>query len=225
MFEDQLDQLKEIFQGLAERIQESSLYSSLHERYLMLSPKMQKVLLIAIAIFAVFIVISPPLAKYHTSNENISDFKSRKDIAQKIIQFSKSGSSKLKTPKQITNYDLERTVKDFSKSPVINLNEGQATVRTRQSSKGLLGADQNSFTLVGTELNAEQSLNLAYSLKRYNASLIVTKLTFFENLKRPGYFDTEIHLDNLYTQPISSVLPKPDVSSNSNNKRRNSRRR
>ena len=209
MFEDQIEQLKEIFESIKERIQESSLYLTLYERYSLLSPRVQKITLIGLGVFIAFILTSPPLAQYHTSRENIADFENRKNITQKIIQQAKTSGGRTKTPKEITKQDLERTLKNFAKSPVINLTEDQATVmfNRNQSSKVVPQAQQEYFKIVGKDFNAEQTLNLAYSLKRLNSSLLITQLTFKESTMRPGYFDNEINITNVYVPPATSILP------------------
>jgi len=227
MFEDQIEQLKELFQGLKERVQESSLYLTLYERFSSLSPKMQKLTIIGFSGLLVFLLISPPLAKYHTSNENLTDFKNQKNITQEIIQQAKSGSARVKSPKQIARPELERTLKDFSRSPVINLTDDQAKVviNRDRGSRPVPKAQQDFYKIVGKDFNAEQTLNLAYSFKRLNSSLLITKLSFKESPTRPGYFDSEIGLTNLYIPPIAGLLPPPGAEPQPRRRSKSSRRR
>ena len=224
MFEDQFEQLKELFQSVKERVQESSLYQNIYEKYVSLSPRMQKIVILVIMGFAAFLLVSPPLAKYRTSNENLSDFQTRKDITQRIIQQAKSGSSKVKTPKMISQLELSNSLNSYGRSPVINLADGQASVIvSRDQGKSIVPpAEQASLKIIGKELNSSQALNLAYSFKRYNSSLLITRLSFKESDMKPGYFESEIGLTNLYVPTISEILPKPEI--NSGPKKRSNRR-
>ena len=226
MFEDQVEQLKELFQSIKERVQESSIYLTLCERYSSLSPKMQKLTLLSLGVLAAFILVSPPLAKYYASNENLTHFKDRKSITQKIIQQAKASNTEIKTPKQISMRELEEALKDFAKSPVINLTNDQTSVRVHNSEpKATPQAQQDSFKVIGKDFNAEQILNLTYSFKRYNSSLLVTKLTFKESTMKPGYFDNEIDITNMYVAPISEALPTPEADTKPKKRSRNTTRR
>jgi len=226
VFEDQLDQLKEAFQSISERVQESSLYITFYERYTGFSQRTQKLLIFLLGFLILFLLLSPPLAQYNTSTENISDFKNRKNITQKIIQQAKSGNSNIKTPKKILKMELDGKIRDFARSPKIKLTADQSKVSNGRgkSLKIDKAVQQNSYKVISKDLNSEQALNLAYSLKRLNSSLLVTKLVFSESLDKPGYFDNEIDVTNISLPALSSLLPKQQVETKKKSSRKKSTR-
>lgn len=226
LFEDQIDQLKEGLQILQARVQESSAFNKAFERYNSLSPIFQKFLLGAGAFVVIFLILAAPIAKYKTSTEEVASFEEQKNLTQKVINFSKKSSSLSPQPKKFSTSELEQRVQALSKSYSINLLQEQTFVDSRGADKKLIPkANQVNFSIKANKANIDQITALAYSVKKLNKSLQITGLNFQANRENPLYFDGSIEVANLSVQPISAVLPKPELNSESKKKKKRRGRR
>lgn len=225
LFEDQIEQLKELSQIIKEKAQESSLYVTVYERYTSLSPSMQKFCIIAIVFMISLLVLSAPIAKFKTSAENLESFQSQKNITQSIIQKARQSQASIKTPKQFTQQELQSTLDSYNKSPLISILKEQSSISTNNSSNpSIRGAESKVFNITNKNVNAEQSLTQTYSFKKLNKSLLVKELRFEASKDRPGYFTHNLELENLYLKPISGILPTNTGVGRPNNNRRSLRR-
>lgn len=221
LFEDQIEQLKEALQMLQARVQESSTFNKGIERYNSFSPVFQKIILITAFVLIVFAVLAAPIASYKTSVQNMEDFKIQKNLTQKVIDFSKTAANLTPQPKKYFSSSLGQEVNRLAESYSIKLLPEQVSVDSdRLSKKIVTGASQNAFKIKADKANIDQVTALAYSVKKLNKSLIITGLDFKESSGMPGYFDSTIRVANLSVEPISSVLPKPEVTEDKKKKRK-----
>ena len=226
LFEDQIDQLKEGAQILKSRVQESSTFNQLQERYSSLSPLFQKIVLGAVFSLVVFLILAAPIAKYKTSVEEVALFEEQKNLTQKIIDFSKKSSSLTPRPKAFTTSSLEQSVQNLAGSYSINLLPEQTRVNSQRAGKKLVPkSNQIDFSVDTNKANIEQVTALAYSLKKLNKSLYIKGIDFKANSENPLYFDSSIQIANLSVKPISEVLPKPEVDNNKKKKKKRRGRR
>ena len=227
LFEDQIEQLKELSQIIKEKAQESPLYVTVYERYTSLSPSMQKFCILGLVFLASFIVLSAPIAKFNTSVENLESFQAQKNITQEIIQKARQSNASVKTPKQFNQQELQTTLDSYNKSPLISILKEQSSVATKpnNSSPSVRGADSKIFNITNKNVNAEQALTQTYSLKKLNKSLVVKEVRFDASRERPGYFTHNVELENLYLKPISELLPASGGANQLNNNNSRSRRR
>lgn len=227
LFEDQIEQLKELGQVLKEKVQESSLYVTVYERYTSLSPSMQKLCIVALVFLFSFLLLSAPIAKFSTSAQNLEDFQTQKNLTQSIIQKARQSNASVKTPKQFNQQELQRTLVSYNKSPLISIMEEQSNLSTtaNNSSPSISGAESKIFTVTNKNVNAEQALNQTYSLKKLNKSLVIKEVRFEASKENPGYFTHNIQIENLYLKPVSEILPLNSGGANPLNNNRRSRRR
>lgn len=221
LFEDQIDQVKEGLQVLQARVQESSTFNKIIERYNSLSPTFQKAILLTLFILIVFAILATPISSYKASLENMIDFRVQKNLTQKIIDFSKKSANLTPQPKKFVTSSLKQEVTSLSGSYTIKLLPEQVSVDSDRISKKLVpGAAQNGFKITASKSNISQATALAYTIKKLNKSLLITGLDFKANTEMPGYFDSTIRVANLSVEPLTSVLPKPEVSKGKKKKRR-----
>lgn len=220
MFEDQLEQGKEYFENLSARVQESSLYNSIYERFTSFSPTFQKFILVALFGLFIFIILAKPIANYKTSVENLQEFEVRKKLTQQIIDFNKEKSNLAPAPKQISLSELSQKVSTNSQSYSIKLLPEQTNVRSSSGQKIIPQANQSDYVVNITKANIEQVTSLAYSINRDNKSLLISSIDFKANAEDPRYFDSQINVTNLYVNPISQILPEPEVEATPTSGRR-----
>lgn len=224
LFEDQIEQLKEYSESLGARIQESSLYIKAHERFSALSPLFQKILILCLVFFLLFLVLAAPITNYQTSIENLKSFEERKELTQKLLTYAQSSANQTASPKKYSLPHFQSEVDRLGQSYSIKLLSDQSQVSTSPvEKKKVLGAEQSNFVVKNKKVNIEQIAALAYSLKRANKSFVLTSLEIDANKEDSRYFDTKLEVANLYVEPLSSILPQ-EQSVPINKQERNRRR-
>ena len=226
LFEDQIEQLKELSQIIKEKAQESPLYVTVYERYTSLSPSMQKFSIAGLIFLFVFLLLSAPIAQFNTSVENLESFQAQKNITQAIIQKARQSNASVKTPKEFNQQEMQSTLESYNKSPLISILKEQSSVATNinNSNPSIRGADSKIFNITNRNVNSEQALTQTYSLKKLNKSLVVKEVRFVASKERPGYFTHNVELENLYLKPITEILPANNRADQLNNNSRSRRR-
>lgn len=225
LFEDQVEQLKEYYQSVEARVQESSAFNSLRDRYVALSPLMQKLVITSCACLALFFTLAAPIANYKTSVDNMASFEERKSLTEKIISYEKKSSSKSPKPKEYRVDKLNNSVQGLSRSYAINYLPDQTSVFTARSEKKIiLGAQQNNFNVKTRNTNISQFTALAYNVQKLNKSLFIDSLELIASRDKPGYFNGSIGVTNLFVKPASEILPKPQVKKPGKRKSRRGRK-
>lgn len=220
LFEDQIEQSKEYFDNLSSRVQESSLFNQLHDKYTSLSPSMQKILLVTAGFLAVYIVLIGPIASYQESVENMVSFEERKSLTQKVIDYSKKSKSTTPQPKPYDIGSISSEIKKIGKSYSINYLPEQTSVASAPSDKKFVtGAEQSNYLIKANKSNIDQATTLAYSIQKLNKSLLITALEFKANREDPAYFDASIEVANLYVRSAKEFLPKPEPEKKKRKKR------
>lgn len=97
-FDDLKDRIKNSVQNLLEKIQESSLYLQLRDRYENLSPAGQKITLWSSVALFVLILVSLPLKNFNTSRESVSEFQERRDLIRQLYKVTQEASSSPNIP-------------------------------------------------------------------------------------------------------------------------------
>lgn len=223
LFEDQLEQLKEYYQSVEARVLENSTVNALRDKYLALSPLLQKVLLGTACFVVFFLVLAGPISNYSSSVDEMNAFERRKALTEKIIAYKKKTNTLAPKPKEYDLGSLKRKVLSFGESFSINLLPEQISVMTSRAEKKVLpSALQKNFNIKTNKANIDQITALTYSIQKENKSLLIESLEFNANREDPSYFNGSIVVANLFVKSAADILPKPE---NDKKGKRKSRRR
>ena len=196
-FEGFQDSIKEYLESIKVRIIESEAGSRLMESYYNLTASQQRlVVLLGLAVF-LFILMSLPIKPFISSQEELSSYKERQELIQKLqsadsLKNSASFSLKsfglfqlkghLESKLKSLGYESERI--KISASPVSQF-EASSKVVTK------------SFDLDLKNSNVRQLSKVLRLVENIDDSLIVTQLKTKATLKDPHLFDTEIKITHL----------------------------
>jgi type II secretory pathway component PulM len=100
-FEDLKDQLSERAQGYWSRIQESSIYIQLHEKYADLSPTSQKIVLGIGSLVLIFFTLMIPWSYISSSQQSIADFEANKTLLRDLFRVSRASAELEGAPPQV----------------------------------------------------------------------------------------------------------------------------
>lgn len=91
--DDLKERLKSEFQQLWDRIQDSSLYGQLKDRYENLTPVMQKVVLATVAVIIGYILIMTPLDSFTNSSSTLTGFEDDRQMIRDLLKVSRETAS------------------------------------------------------------------------------------------------------------------------------------
>jgi hypothetical protein len=91
-FQDLKEQLVSILKNIWEKIQESSIYQQLQERYESLNPNAQKAVQAAAAVIGFLILLSTPWGFYSESQTNVEEFNNKRQLIRELLKSTKEAS-------------------------------------------------------------------------------------------------------------------------------------
>ncbi len=140
-FEDLQERLVSQAKATWEKIEESSLYNQIKDRFENLSPLMQKIVLSLIAVAIVFTILSFPLHFYSASDEYLAEFEKKRDLTRELL----------------------KTARDATQVPPLSGTPESTDLQTR------IQTQLNNAHLLPEQIRSIQSVNLPASLIPQNA--------------------------------------------------------
>lgn len=209
-FDDLKDRLTSELKTTWDRIQDSSLYNQLKDRYENLSPSMQKIATIGAAVLVVALVMSFPLSYYSQSSTYVGEFEEKRDVIRELLKVSREASD----------------VPDLAQPPPVEQLRGMAEAQTKNanllpeqvksievgtSDSRLIPANLSSGTLNVhlAKLNLRQVVDLGYQLQAMNSSVKMQDLVVTANQEDNHYFDVAYKLIALAV-PSAVSIPEPE---------------
>jgi hypothetical protein len=209
-FDDLKDRLSSELKTTWDRIQESSLYNKLKDRYENLSPSMQKVTMIAAVVLVVALIFSFPLSYYSQSSTYVSEFEEKRDVIRELLKISREASD---VPDLAQPPPVEQ-LKSMAESQARAANllpEQIASIEVGSSDSKLIPANLSagSLSVSLNKLNLRQVVDLGYQLQSMNASVKMQDLLITANREDVHYFDVVYKLIALAV-PSAISIPEPE---------------
>ncbi len=109
-FENLKDQLKEQWGELSGKIQESTAYNNLRERYESLTPTAQRGILIGASVLAVLCLLYFPYGYYSASQDTMAQFEENRALIKGLLRASRSAKTPSPLPPPMDNGSLRGRV-------------------------------------------------------------------------------------------------------------------
>lgn len=218
-FEDLRDRLSEQAQGYWSRIQESSIYIQLHEKYADLNPTSQKIVLVVGSFLLVSFTLMIPWSYISSSQQSIAEFEENKAILRDLHRVSRASAALEGAPPQIDPSALaDRARAELQKMP---LQEEQVEkvipVDNALGGPGIPGVpkavQQKGIEVTLRKLNVRQVIEIGHQLLTLQPGLKMTGLTVTASSPDPHYFDAIYRI-------ISFSLPAPPADAKAAPKKR-----
>lgn len=208
-FEDLKDRFKSEGQQLWDRIQESSTYQSLRDRYDNLSPERQKLVVWGSVALLVVILFSIPLATLQTSSEHVSEFEGKKELMRDLLRAQKEANevstSVANLPVAAIRAEIDRALQQLQLLPEQNRGVTVAPTTTPLVKASIIESVLEVSTM---QLNLKQVVSLAASLARIQGTKL-KDLVMTANTTDPRYFDTIYRLVVFRSEPPKANEPPP----------------
>lgn len=202
--DDIKDRVKTELTQIWERIQESSIYHQLSDRYENLSPVAQKATLVgAICLVALFF-LSFPIGSFFDSSSSVEDFATKRKIIRDLFRVSRDAQNIPQIPSppslDMLSNQIQADLKDMQLLPtqIKGVQTGSAATSLIKSSL-VAGTIRVSLE----QLNLRQIVDVGYRLQSKLISIKLKDIEMIANAKDSRYFDV------IYTILVMNV---PDFS-------------
>lgn len=209
-FEDLKDKFTNDARMTWERIQESSTYNQLRDRYDNLSPMGQKVVIASSVALLVLLTLSFPYSHYTQSQDYISDFEGKRMTIRELLKVSRESSEVPQIP-QAPPVDMIRSnIEGQIKSANLLPEQIKSTEVIDGNSKAIpKSLSEGAVQISLAKLNLRQVLDLGYQFQSINPSVKMTDLTITANREDTRYFDVVYKLVALAVPSAPEIPAEP----------------
>ncbi len=207
-----LDDLKDRFKSegkaLADRVQESSAYNNLKDRFDSASPGGQKAILIAASCLLVLAILYIPWGYYSSSALSVEEFEDRRQLIHDMMHVTRETSDTPELPVPPSLDAIRSSVEQFIKSAgLIDKQKGTIGVVTEPSTLVPAGLNQGILSVQLKMLNLTQLMDIGYQIQSISSSIKLKDLIVEPSSENPKYLDVIYKLIVLKVPAILSPAP------------------
>lgn len=189
--DDLKDRLRTEWGQLRERLEESSTYNNLRDRFQDLNPVAQKAILIGGALVFALIFLSIPYTPFEQSQTNMSDFEAKRDVMRDLLRVQKEINE---TPDISIPPPAEsvkgRIQSDLQMAQLLPEQIRSVNVQPASPNKLMSTAQVDGIVEVSlAQLNLTQIVDLGFKMQAINPSVKVKDLIVQASSAGAGYFD------------------------------------
>jgi hypothetical protein len=207
----QFDDLKERFvtEGKAawERIQESSTFNQLKDRYDNMTPSMQKLSIVGASTAVALIILSIPYGYYSASQTNVEDFEGKRMTIRELLKVTRESSDVPQIPQAPPMGSLQGIIDSQIQSMHLLPEQIKGTQTVSNNSKLIPSALTEGMMEINlAKLNLNQVLDLGHRFQSINPSVKLKDLIMTANHEDARYFDV------VYKLVALAVPAAPEVA-------------
>lgn len=211
---DLTDKAKENLQSLFEKIQETSLYIRLSERFENMSPRLQKLVLSLIALIIAYLFLTFPLSTYDVASEKISIFEGQRQLVQDLFKVSTAGQIALPVDPPPPLNDLKSQIE--SRLQQAQLLPEQLKGVSLDSVPAYFPEQivDGAISVSLAKLNLRQVVDIGYQIQSISTGMKMIDLVVQANRTDGRYFDVIYKLMTLKVPQFTAppvVDEKPDL--------------
>ncbi len=212
-FEDLKDQLIEKFLLIRERVEESSFYIMLKERYENLNKRTQKILQISIIAFVLVIIIQMPFSSFLSSSNHIDDFLHNRELIQDLLLASKISSTNTSVPTPPHSQALKSQIEDLLKRARL-IPEQIESITNNEIMSSLFPEKliQENTVIKINQLNVRQVFDIGAQLESLMPTIKLKDISIQANNKDTHYKDVTYTLVSLKLPQFKSESLESDDS-------------
>ena len=220
--QDFKEQLIHQLKTTKERVEESSAYNSLKDRFENLTPVGQKSIIAALVLGAIILVMYLPVSFYSSSSDNVASFEKRRALIRDLLRSSKEASETpdipVPPPMDALKAQVEGALQSFKLIP-----EQIASIEILGEENGLIPSQlvKGSLRVTLSQLNLRQVVDIGNRLQGIRSSVKLKDLTIDPSKKNAKYFDVVYKLTalNVPEAPPPPPPPPPEPPPTKKNKK------
>lgn len=204
-FEELRDRLKNDLQLTLNRLQDSSLFNQLKDRYDNLSPSGQKLTLSLGAVIVAATLLSFPYDYYSQSAANEEEFLNKRNTLRSLLQVTRESKDVPQIP-AAPDLDSLKSQVEFRLNSAYLTEAQRKSIESVDAQSQIISSDltQGAVKVELEKLNIKQVTDLGHSLQNINPSVKLVDLILKANREDSRYFDVTYKLVTL-SVPDSSA--------------------
>lgn len=198
IIEDIKDQLFVLSKRWMDKIEETEQFQKIQERFQLLPPQIQKILLFIISGTAALLIFLIPYSSFQDSELSLEEFQSHRQIIRSLNQLkgTKSVSTLFPQPPEIEN--LKSNIEgQLSGSNLVKNIQGPFFVNSSPEEAGTLipsSRIQSVLIVQLKKLNLKQVIDAGFKLQNLHASVRLKDLMLKTNVEDPRYLDASFEV-------------------------------
>ncbi len=211
-FEDLREQLKDRAAEAMSKLQETSAFNTLRERYESQTPPVQKAVVAGASLLMVLIVLMWPMSYISSSSDTLAKFEENRELIQGLLRSSRSANEPAPLPPPMDSSTLKSSVDGILRQNGLLPDQiGEMNPIPESEIKGLAppGVVTNGLTVQLKKLNVMQLIeignliqNMAPGTKLYGADIVQTAAT-------THYYDMTLQVVNFGLPPFDTGGDEP----------------
>lgn len=211
--DDLKDNLKSQFGQTWSRIEESSFYNQMKDRFENLSPTNQKLTLMGAGALLALVVISIPYSYYSTSTEYVATYEEKRGLIRELLKVTRESSEVPDLPSapsaEVLKSNIENQLRMANLLPEQLKGIEVMTAETSLIPKGLL---ESGLRISLAKLNLRQIVDIGYNIQAVSPSVKMNDVNITANSEDPRYFDVDFKLVSLAVPQAHTEAPEVDDS-------------
>lgn len=210
--DDIKDQLRDQFNALWGRVQESTSYNSAKEKYDSLPSTAQKGIAFGSGILAVFIVLSIPFSYINSANTSIDEFNEYRVLLRDLLRIGRSAQDAPPLPPGLSAADLQNQAQAMTAELGLLPEQlvGIAPLADKRPANSLAppAIEQAGIAVSLKQLNLNQILDIGYRLQNISGGTKLTGVQIQANADDNHYYDVTYKVVN-FSLPLAIDDQKP----------------
>ena len=202
-FDDLKDKLKESAAQIWSRIQESSFYIQLQEKYTDQNPGTQRAMLFGGVALAILLVLAIPMIYLTSASDNVAAFEEKKQLLRELYRVGRASSELEAAPPSVDSSTLVSQAQNVLQTAQIppELVKGVREFDNATPQPGVRAlpnvpkaVKQNGVEVALSKMNLRQVVDLGYKLQAMTRGLKMVGLTVDADVSNPHYYDVVYQL-------------------------------
>jgi len=213
-FDDLKDNLKSQLSQTWSRIEESSFYNQMRDRFENLSPSQQKLAMMGTGALLALIVISVPYSYYSSSTDYVSTYEEKRGLIRELLKVTRESSEVPDLPVAPSSDILKSNIENQLRMANL-LPEQMKGIEVISADTGLIPKSllEAGLRISLAKLNLRQIVDIGYNIQAISPSVKMNDVNIKANSEDPKYFDVDFKLVSLAVPQSQTEAPEiPDES-------------
>lgn len=207
-FDDIKDNLKSQLGQTWSRIEDSSFYNQMRDRFENLTPPRQKLTLMGAGALLALVVISIPYSYYTQSSDYVGTFEEKRGLIRELLKVTRESSEVPDLPVAPNADTLRGNVEGLLHMAKL-LPEQMKGIEVMAAETSLIpkGLLESGLRVSLAKLNLRQIVDIGYNIQSISPSVKMNALSITANAEDPRYFDVEMKLVTLAVPQAHIDMP------------------
>lgn len=208
-FDDIKDNLKSQLGQTWSRIEDSSFYNQMRDRFENLTPTNQKLTLMGAGALLALVVISIPYSYYTQSSDYVGTFEEKRGLIRELLKVTRESSEVPDLPVAPNADTLRGNVEGLLHMAKL-LPEQMKGIEVMAADTSLIpkGLLESGLRVSLAKLNLRQIIDIGYNIQSISPSVKMNAINITANSEDPRYFDVEMKLVTLAVPQAHIDMPE-----------------